>query len=93
MQRKAYVEKQRLQRFGIQEPVKFDIVAHSMGGLMTRYYLRYGAQGAGTDGVPPELNWSGCEHVDRVILIGSPNNGSAKSMQCVHEGFFFFASV
>jgi len=39
----------------------------------------------------PELNWSGAEHVDRVIMIGTPNNGSAKSLVLTHEGFSFSA--
>jgi len=89
LEKKAYVEEERRNRFGIDEPVKFDIVAHSMGGLITRYYLRYGDHGPAIDGKAPPLNWAGCEHVDRAILIGSPNNGSAKSLVKVHEGFSF----
>lgn len=87
--KKTYVEEQRKNKFGIDEPVKFDIVAHSMGGLVTRYFLRYGDQGPAKDGELPELTWEGCEHVDRVIMIGTPNNGSAKSLISTHEGFSF----
>ena len=88
LEKKAYVEAERKRRFGVDIPVKFDIVAHSMGGLVTRYFLRYGDQGA-ANGNTPELNWAGCEHVDRVILIAPPNNGSAKSLVSTHEGFQF----
>lgn len=88
-QKKAYIEAERMRRFGIDEPVKFDIVAHSMGGLITRYFLRYGDQGPVANGETLQLDWSGCEHVDRVIMIGTPNNGSAKSLVSAHEGFSF----
>ena len=87
LEKKAYVEAERKRRLGIDEPVKFDIVAHSMGALVARYFLRYGDQGATAMGDSPELNWAGCEHVDRVVLIAPPNNGSAKSFVSTHNGF------
>ena len=49
LEKKAYVEAERKRRFGIDDPVRFDFVAHSMGGLIARYYLRYGDQGAGAN--------------------------------------------
>jgi pimeloyl-ACP methyl ester carboxylesterase len=88
-EKKAYVQAERKRRFGIDEPVTFDIVAHSMGGLIARYYLRYGNQDFPDDGSLPVLNWAGCESIDRVIMIGTPNNGSAKSLVSTHEGFAF----
>jgi pimeloyl-ACP methyl ester carboxylesterase/Mg-chelatase subunit ChlD len=44
---------------------QFDIVAHSMGGLLTRYYLLKN----------PDVR----ERVRRVIMIGTPNHGSPVS--------------
>lgn len=41
--RKAYVEAENFRRFGTRREVKFDIVAHSMGGILARYYLMYGS--------------------------------------------------
>ena len=93
LEKKAYVEAERKRRFGIEEPVKFDIVAHSMGCLVARYYLRYGDQGPVKAEDTPELDWSGCELVDRMILIASPNNGSAKSFVSMNEGFLFSPTV
>ncbi len=89
LEKKSYIEAERKRRFGIEIPVKFDIVAHSMGGLLARYYLRYGNVASVVEGQAPELNWSGAEDIDRLILIGTPNNGSAKSMITTHEGLSF----
>ena len=68
LEKKSYIEAERNRRFGKEIPVKFDIVAHSMGGLLARYYLRYGNVGSVVDGPTPELNWAGAEDIDRVIF-------------------------
>jgi pimeloyl-ACP methyl ester carboxylesterase len=73
--------------FGAVEPeVKFDIVAHSMGGLIARYYLRYGDQALPDDGSLPRLTWAGAEHVERAILVGTPNAGSGAVMFRLTKG-------
>ena len=42
-EKKRYVQGEIEKRYGIKDvDVKFDIVAHSMGGLVARYFLRYG---------------------------------------------------
>ncbi len=89
LEKQRYIRAERKKRYGIDQPVKFDIVAHSMGSLVARYYLRYGNAGSAVEGQSPDLNWSGAEHVDRVIMIGPPNNGSAKSLVLTHEGVSF----
>ncbi|MCH8830244.1 MAG: hypothetical protein IID45_11770 [Planctomycetes bacterium] len=82
-----YVRRERAKRFGvIDEPVRFDLVAHSMGGLVTRYYLRYGAQSLPADGGLPRLTWEGAKHVERLILVGTPNAGSVESLKELVEG-------
>ena len=53
-----------------------DLVAHSMGCLLARYYLRYGTQPLPADGSLPELTWAGAEHLEQVVLVGPPNSGS-----------------
>ncbi len=85
--RRRYVQQEIERRFGLEDyPVKFDIVAHSMGGLLTRYYLRYGGAGLPEDGSLPALTWDGARHVERVILIGTPNAGSVDSFKTLVEG-------
>ena len=87
LEKRSYVKTEVENRFGIQNhDVKFDIVAHSMGGLVTRYYLRYGAQDLPADGPLPELTWAGAEYVERVIFIGTPNAGSIDSFKFLVDG-------
>lgn len=68
------------------EPVRFDVVAHSMGGLLLRYYLRHGTAPLGDEGPLPEIDWAGAAHVERAVLVGTPNAGSAKALLELCEG-------
>ncbi|MEM9372690.1 MAG: hypothetical protein AAGA55_03520 [Planctomycetota bacterium] len=68
------------------DPVRVDVVAHSMGGLVLRYYLRYGTQPLPEDGSLPELTWAGAEHIGRAYLIGTPSAGSVHSFRRLVEG-------
>ncbi len=66
---------------------KFDIVAHSMGGLIARYYLRYGATDLPEDGSVPKVMWAGCGDIDKLIVVGTPNLGSIDSLRNLVQGF------
>lgn len=64
-----------------QPDLKVDIVAHSMGGLITRYYIRYGAQDVVNDNdFDKKVTMYGGERVRRVVLLGTPNLGSTKTL-------------
>ena len=87
-ERRQYVQKEIEKRFGIKNhDVKFDIVAHSMGGLVARYYLRYGAADLPIDGSLPKLTWAGSRYVDHLVMIGTPNAGSIDSLISLVNGF------
>jgi len=62
-------EVRRLRAQGVK---RIAVVAHSMGGLITGYYLRYGAQS------PDEAKetWEGASHIDAMVLTGVPFRGS-----------------
>ena len=61
--------------------LKVDIVAHSMGGLITRYYIRYGGQDViGDNDFTDKIDMYGGDRVRRVILLGTPNLGSIKTL-------------
>ena len=83
----AYTRQQYLEKFGIENPnIKFDIVAHSMGGMVARYYLRYGNQPLADDGSLPVLTWEGARRVGRVFIVGTPNLGSTQAIKEMKEG-------
>jgi pimeloyl-ACP methyl ester carboxylesterase len=86
-EKKKYIENEYRRRYKIEpKEIKFDIVAHSMGGLLSRYYLRYGNQPLNLEGPLPVLNWAGAKHVDKLITVGTPNLGSLHSFQSLLEG-------
>ncbi len=79
LEKAAYCRADR-RRLGLPaEEIRFDVIAHSMGGLLTRYYLRYGPQPLPADGSLPELTWEGAHHVERAILVAPPNGGAIQA--------------
>lgn len=66
--------------------LRVDIVAHSMGGLVTRYYLRYGHEDM-LNGNDFQVNNYGASRVRKVILLGTPNLGSVSGLQEFIQGF------
>lgn len=86
-ERRAYILQQYRKDFGPGDyDVKFNIVAHSMGGLLTRYFLRYGDTPLPEDGDLPELTWAGADDVANAILVGTPNAGSVESLRELVHG-------
>lgn len=71
---------------GNNRPVKIDVVAHSMGGLVLMYYLRYGTQPLPEDGSLPPLSWAGAERVGNAVLVGTPSGGSVLALKQLVEG-------
>ena len=81
------VQREIYTRYGVKRsPVKFDLVAHSMGSLVARYYLRYGAADLPDDGSLPPVTWEGAKHVDHLVMIGPPNAGSVETLTILVDG-------
>jgi len=65
--------------------LQVDIIAHSMGGLVARYYLRYGGDDVLDDNAFP-LTYAGAGRVRRLALLGTPNLGSISSLHSFIQG-------
>jgi pimeloyl-ACP methyl ester carboxylesterase len=68
--------------------LKVDIVAHSMGGLVTRYWLRYGTADV-LNGNDFPINNTGGDKARKIILVGTPSLGSTKALQQLVSGAKF----
>jgi len=66
--------------------LKVDVIAHSMGGMITRYFVRYGTEDVLDDNEFP-VNQDGAEHIRRVILLGTPGLGSTGALRTLIRGF------
>lgn len=71
------------------EPLRFDVVAHSMGGLLLRYFLQYGGQLLPYDGSLPRPSWEGAAVIETAVLMGTPNGGSAQAIERLVGGMGF----
>jgi pimeloyl-ACP methyl ester carboxylesterase len=75
-EKRAFMQKQYYEAYGIKDyDVQFDVIAHSMGGLLSRYYLRYGKDELPADGSIPKPNWHGSKKIDKLLIVGTPNGG------------------
>ena len=76
LKKRKYMQKQYQIMYGVKDyDVQFDLIGHSMGGLLSRYYLRYGTADLPPEGEKPNITWAGSKFVDRVIILGTPNAG------------------
>lgn len=65
--------------------LKFDLVAHSMGGIISRYAAMYGDADLPAGKALP--TWAGAKDIDKVVLLGVPNEGSVLSFGAILGGF------
>ena len=81
---------QRVQRLKLrlQRPdLKFNIIAHSMGGLIARYAAMYGDADLPPNDVAIRPTWIGAAHISKIVMIGTPNEGSSDAFATLVEGY------
>jgi pimeloyl-ACP methyl ester carboxylesterase len=72
----------------LQRPdLKFNIVAHSMGGLIARYAAMYGDADLPAGDGPIQPTWLGAAHISKIVMIDVPNEGSADAFATLVEGY------
>jgi hypothetical protein len=64
--------------------LKFDILAHSMGGIVARYAAMYGTQEPQNKPVP---NWNGVRYFNKIVMLATPNEGSMNSLDALYNGY------
>lgn len=62
---------------------RFNLIGHSMGGLVARYYLRYGT--AEPDESAP-VTWAGARRIRQLVLVATPNGGSVPALSAILNG-------
>ncbi|MFL6257998.1 MAG: lipase/acyltransferase domain-containing protein [Pyrinomonadaceae bacterium] len=67
--------------------LRFNVVAHSMGGLVARYAAMYGDQDLPPTGTEPRPDWAGASFVNKIFMFGTPNAGSAEAFAVLLEGY------
>lgn len=66
--------------------LKFNLICHSMGGLIGRYYMRYGGDDVLGQAPNYKVTYKGARNIKKLILIGVPNFGSVPVFKFLHEG-------
>jgi pimeloyl-ACP methyl ester carboxylesterase len=75
--------KQKLQR----PDLRFNILAHSMGGLLARYAAMYGDADIPAGSEPIQPTWAGAREINKIIMLGVPNEGSADAFATLLDGY------
>ena len=87
LEKRQYIQKQYEVLYGVKDyDVQFDLIGHSMGGLVSRYYLLYGTADLPEEGEKPDITWAGSKYIDRLIILGTPNAGYLDTLLEMQKG-------
>jgi pimeloyl-ACP methyl ester carboxylesterase len=66
--------------------LKFNLIGHSMGGIIARYAAMYGDADLPTGSRRPVPTYAGAKHFDKIVLLGTPNEGSTLALRSQIHG-------
>jgi len=66
--------------------MRFDIVAHSMGGLIAEYFLKYGTADVLGRPEAAAVTWAGAADIGRIVAIGTPHQGTMSAFRILNNG-------
>lgn len=75
-----------LKRIRQQPDLKVILIGYSIGGLVARYYLKYGTTDVLDQDPLPAPTYAGAANVAKVVMIGTPNGGALETFRRLHEG-------
>lgn len=82
------IRKMRELRTKLNRPnLKFNVIGHSMGGLIARYAVRFGDAELPAGNRPIRPTWVGAKYIDKVFMVGTPNEGSFSALDSLINGF------
>ncbi|MCI0391326.1 MAG: hypothetical protein MOB07_21505 [Acidobacteria bacterium] len=84
--RKLAAKIEEIKRRTNKPDLRFDIIAHSMGGLIARYFAMYGERDVLGD-ERPQPDWRGAKSIGCLALIGTPNAGSMDALRSLIYGY------
>jgi pimeloyl-ACP methyl ester carboxylesterase len=67
--------------------LKVNLLCHSAGGLVARYYAKYGGKDVLNDPAPVPT-YAGAKNINKIIMMGTPNTGSAETFVTLHNGLW-----
>lgn len=67
--------------------LRFNVIAHSMGGLVARYAAMYGDADLPVGEAQPVPTWAGAAHINKIFMLGTPNEGSTDAFSTLLQGY------
>lgn len=64
---------------------RVDLIGHSLGGLLARYFVRFGGRDV-LDQDHPAPTYEGAGRVGTVVFVGTPNAGTLDALRSLLEG-------